>query len=93
MFQELYPNELKHYEKTVFVHYAQGTTAIEGNPITTRQAEELFERSIEEAPLIMRNLSVSFGEYRRIQVYVEKAEYVPPPPFEIFPYDGFKNSH
>lgn len=50
MFQELYPNEFNRYEKTVFVHYAQGTMAIEGNPITTRQAEELFERSIEDAP-------------------------------------------
>ena len=119
MFQELYPEEFKRYEKAVFVHYAQGTAAIEGNTITTRQAEELFEHSItpegkslrevyelvnfEELErflvsykgdvserlikrmhtMIMRNLSVSSGEYRRVQVYIEKAEYVPPPPFEI----------
>ena len=119
IFKEVYPDEFKRYEKAVFVHYAQGTTAIEGNTITTRQAEELFEHSITPEgkslrevyelvnfedletfiaaykgdvserlikkmhTLIMRNLSVSSGEYRRIQVYIEKAEYVPPPPFEI----------
>lgn len=119
IFKEVYLDEFKRYEKAVFVHYAQGTTAIEGNTITTRQAEELFEHSItpegkslrevyelmnfEELEkfiasykgdvserlikkmhtIIMRNLSVSSGEYRRIQVYIEKAEYVPPPPFEI----------
>ncbi|MBK5189923.1 MAG: Fic family protein [Methanosarcinales archaeon] len=119
IFKEVYPDEFKRYEKAVFVHYAQGTTAIEGNTITTRQAEELFEHSItpegkslrevyelvnfEELEkfiasykgdvserlikkmhtLIMRNLSVSSSEYRRIQVYIETAEYVPPPPFEI----------
>lgn len=33
--------------------------------------------------IIMRNIADSSGEYRRIPVYLEKAEYVPPPPFEL----------
>ena len=33
--------------------------------------------------IIMRNIADSSGEYRRIQVYLEKTEYVPPPPFEL----------
>jgi hypothetical protein len=46
LFEELYPDTFQRYETTVFVHYAQGTTAIEGNTITTRQAEELFEHRL-----------------------------------------------
>ena len=118
-FREKYPDEFERYSQAVFVHYAQGTTAIEGNTITQRQAEELFEHSVAPAgktvreihelinfkelerffesyagdvseklikkthTIIMRNLSDSSGEYRRIQVWIEKEEYVPPPPFEI----------
>ena len=118
-FREIYPDEFKHYSQAVFVHYAHGTTAIEGNTITQRQVEELFEHSIAPAgktvreihelinfkdlerffesyegdvseklikkmhTIIMRNLSNTSGEYRRIQVWIEKEEYVPPPPFEI----------
>lgn len=119
LFRELYPEEFKRYEQAVFVHYAHGTTAIEGNTITPRQAEELFEHSVAPAgkslreihelvnfkelegfieyyegdvseklikkihTIIMYKLSDTSGEYRRIQVWIEKVEYVPPPPFEI----------
>jgi hypothetical protein len=47
-------------------------------------SERLIKR-MHTHTMIMRNLSVSSGEYRRVQVYIEKVEYVPPPPFEIFP--------
>ncbi|MBN1761977.1 MAG: Fic family protein [Methanomicrobia archaeon] len=119
LFEELYPDLFQRYETTVFVHYAQGTTAIEGNTITARQAEELLEHrltpggkslrevyelvNVEELDqflatytgevserlikkmhtIIMRNLAESSGEYRRTKEYIEKAGYVPPPPFEI----------
>ena len=46
LFEKLYPDTFQRYETTVFMHYAQGTTAIEGNTITTRQAEELFEHRL-----------------------------------------------
>jgi Fic family protein len=114
-----YADEFSRYREAVFVRYAQGTTAIEGNTITTRQASELLEhnvtppgktlREIHELTnfrdlqtfldgykgdvserlikqmhtLIERNISEILGAYRQIQVYIEKAEYVPPPPFEI----------
>lgn len=119
LFKELYPDEFKRYEQAFFVRYAQGTTAIEGNTLTYRQAEELLEHSttptgksmreiyellnfkdlgrfidsyegdISEKiikkihAILMQNLLESVGAYRRIQVYIEKEEYVPPPPFEI----------
>ncbi len=119
LFAKLYPDEFKRYSQAVFVRYVQGTTAIEGNTITPRQAEELLEHSTTPAgksmrevyellnfkelekfielyegdvseklikkihTILMQNLLESVGEYRRIQVYIEKAEYVPPPPFEI----------
>jgi len=120
LFANLYPVEFKRYEQAVFVHYAQGTTAIEGNTITRKQAAELFEHSVTPAgkslrevyelvnfkelemfiksyeadiseklikkihAIIMHNLpEASGGKYRQIQVWIEKGEYVPPPPFEI----------
>ena len=114
-----YPDEFKHYQENSFVHYAQGTTAIEGNTITPQQARELFEHDITPSgkklreiyelsnfrdlesflgdyngdvserlikqthSIIERNISEIVGAYRRIQVYLEKADYVPPPPFEV----------
>ncbi|ADC64651.1 hypothetical protein Ferp_0477 [Ferroglobus placidus DSM 10642] len=46
LFGEYYPDELRRYEQSVFARYVQGTTAIEGNTITLRQAEELIEHNI-----------------------------------------------
>jgi hypothetical protein len=119
LFEELYPDSFQRYETTVFMHYAQGTTAIDGNTITARQAEKLFEHrltpdgkslrevfelvNVEELEkflatytgdvserlikkmhiIIMRNPAESSGEYRRTEEHIEKAAYVPPPPFEI----------
>jgi len=37
------------YEESVFARYVQGTTAIEGNTITLRQAEELLEHNVTPA--------------------------------------------
>ncbi|RLI78629.1 hypothetical protein DRP07_10905 [Archaeoglobales archaeon] len=119
IFKEYYPDELKRYETAIFARYVQGTTAIEGNTITLRQAEELLEHGITPAgkslrevyeivnfrelrsyldaykgditerfikkvhEIIMRNLLDSAGEYRRIQVLIEKADHEPPPAFEV----------
>jgi Fic family protein len=119
LLRQYYPDEFHRYEAAVFVHYAQSTTALEGNTITLRQAAELFEhdvtpsgktlREIHELTnylnlekflgqyegdvserlikqmhaILERSIAESLGAYRQIQVYIEKAEYVPPPPFEI----------
>jgi Fic family protein len=119
LFREYYPDELKRYEESVFIRYVQGTTAIEGNTITLRQAEELLEHGLTPAgkslrevyeianfrklrnylnsyegdvseklikkihTIIMEGLLESAGEYRRIQVLIEKADYEPPPAFEV----------
>ena len=119
LFGEYYPDELKRYQQTVFARYVQGTTAIEGNTITLRQAEELLEHNVTPAgkslrevyeiinfrklrsfledyggdvservikkmySIVMENLLESAGEYRRIQVLIEKAEHEPPPAFEV----------
>jgi len=119
LFREHYPDELRRYEQACFARYVQGTTAIEGNTITLRQAEELLEhnitppgKSLREVyeivnfrklreflgeykgdvserlirkihAIIMENLLEAPGEYRRIQVLIEKAEHEPPPPFEV----------
>ena len=118
LFREYYPDELRRYEQSCFARYVQGTTAIEGNTITLRQAEELLEhnvtppgKSLREVyeivnfrklseflagykgdvserlikrmhAIIMENLLDAPGEYRRIQVLIEKAEHEPPPAFE-----------
>lgn len=119
LFKEYYPDELSRYEQAVFARYVQGTTAIEGNTITLRQAEELLEHNTTPAgktlreiyeivnfrklrdflenyegvlseklikkihSIIMENLLESAGEYRRIQVLIEKADHEPPPAFEV----------
>lgn len=119
LFRECYPDELRRYESACFARYVQGTTAIEGNTITLRQAEELLEhnvtppgKSLREVyeivnfrklrkfleeykgdvserlirkihAIIMENLLEAPGEYRRIQVLIEKAEHEPPPAFEV----------
>ncbi|HJH31051.1 MAG TPA: Fic family protein [Methanosarcinaceae archaeon] len=46
LFSEHFPDELEIYNNSVFTHYVQGTTAIEGNTITQRQVDELFEHGI-----------------------------------------------
>lgn len=119
LFGRYYPDELRRYEQSCFARYVQGTTAIEGNTITLRQAEELLEhditpegKSLREVyeivnfrnlrgfltvykgdvserlikrihTVIMENLLDAPGDYRRIQVLIEKAEHEPPPAFEI----------
>ncbi|WP_456475743.1 Fic family protein [Candidatus Pyrohabitans sp.] len=46
LFGEHYPDELRRYGQACFARYVQGTTAIEGNTITLRQAEELLEHDV-----------------------------------------------
>lgn len=115
------PDELALYEKSVFSRYVQGTTAIEGNTISQRQVDELFEHGVTPSGKSMRevyevinfrklrdfledyegDVSEKFirkvhailmdelfgteflGEYRRVQVMIEKAEHEPQPAFEV----------
>jgi Fic family protein len=119
LFGRHYPDEQRKYEQSCFARYVQGTTAIEGNTITLRQAEELLEhdvtppgKSLREVyeivnfrslrgflsrykgdvserlikkihGIIMENLLDAPGEYRKIQMLIEKAEHEPPPAFEV----------
>ena len=118
-FKSQFPDELKIYNNSVFVQYVQGTTAIEGNTITQKQANELLEHGITPAgkslrevyevvnfkklneflvhfegdlsektiqnihAMIMEQLLESAGDYRKIQILIEKAEHEPPPAFEV----------
>ena len=119
LFKSQFPDELKIYNNSVFVRYVQGTTAIEGNTITQKQADELLEHGVTPAgkslrevyeivnfkklaeflahfegdisgktiqkihAIIMDRLLESAGDYRRIQILIEKAEHEPPPAFEV----------
>ncbi len=119
LFKSQFPDELKIYNNSVFVRYVQGTTAIEGNTITQKQAGELLEHGVTPAgkslrevyeivnfkklaeflahfegdisgktiqkihAVIMEQLLESAGDYRRIQILIEKAEHEPPPAFEV----------
>jgi len=114
-FADLYPDESTRYVESVFVRYVQGTTAIEGNTISPREAQELLEHDISPAgkkvsevyeilnyvklrnfletydgevseklirkmhAILMENLMRTPGDYRQIQVNIEKVEYEPPP--------------
>ncbi len=49
LFRDLYPDESERYQDAMYVRYIQGTTAIEGNTITLREAQELIEHSISPA--------------------------------------------
>ena len=118
-FEEQFPDELKRYNNSVFVRYVQGTTAIEGNTISQKQAGELLEHGITPSgkslrevyelinfkklneflkqfesdisertikkmhAIIMAELLESPGDYRQIQILIEKAEHEPPPAFEV----------
>jgi Fic family protein len=55
-FKEYYPDEVRRYEEIQFVRYVHGTTAIEGNTITLRQVEELFEHGITPAGKTLREI-------------------------------------
>lgn len=114
-FREHYPDESRRYRDAMYIRYVQGTTAIEGNTITLREAEELLEHDISPAgkkmeeiyeilnfialrrylkdysgditetlikkihELVLRGILYSPGEYRNIQVGIEKAAFEPPP--------------
>ncbi len=114
-FKERYPDESEHCLDAMYLRYVQGTTAIEGNTITLREAEELLEHDILPAgkkmeevyeihnfitlrrhledysgditetlikkvhELLLRGILHSPGEYRTIQVGIEKAAFEPPP--------------
>ena len=49
LFEDLYPDESERYQDAMYVRYVQGTTAIEGNTITLREAQELLEHNISPA--------------------------------------------
>lgn len=49
LFEDLYPDESERYQDVMYVRYVQGTTAIEGNTITFREAQELLEHNISPA--------------------------------------------
>jgi len=49
LFEDLYPDESERYLDAMYVRYVQGTTAIEGNTITFREAQELLEHNISPA--------------------------------------------
>lgn len=119
-FKEHYPDESRRYRDALYIRYVQGTTAIEGNTITLRQAEELLEHDISPAgkkmeeifeihnfialrrylenysgditetliktihELLLKGILHSPGEYRNIQVGIEKAAFEPPPAI-LFP--------
>ena len=114
-FKERYPDESDRYRDAMYIRYVQGTTAIEGNTITLREAEELLEHDISPSgkkmeeiyeihnfitlrrylenysgditetlikkihELLLRGILHSPGEYRNIQVGIEKAAFEPPP--------------
>ncbi len=48
-FRELYPDESERYMDAMYVRYVQGSTAIEGNTITLREAQELLDHAISPA--------------------------------------------
>ncbi len=49
LFEDLYPDESERYRDAMYIRYVQGTTAIEGNTITFREAQELLEHNISPA--------------------------------------------
>ena len=49
LFRELYPDESERYMDAMYLRYVQGTTAIEGNTISLREAQELLEHNISPA--------------------------------------------
>ncbi|WP_457550275.1 hypothetical protein [Archaeoglobus sp.] len=55
-FKDYYPDEVRRYEEIQFVRYVHGTTAIEGNTITLRQVEELFEHGITPSGKTLREV-------------------------------------
>jgi len=49
LFKELYPDESERYVDVMYLRYVQGTTAIEGNTISLREAQELLDHKISPA--------------------------------------------
>ncbi|WP_292396255.1 Fic family protein [Methanoculleus sp. UBA303] len=49
LFEEFYPDESERYVDALYLRYVQGTTAIEGNTIGLREAQELLEHNISPA--------------------------------------------
>ena len=49
LFKELYPDESERYMDAMYLRYVQGTTEIEGNTISLREAQELLEHNTSPA--------------------------------------------
>ena len=56
LFSDHFPDDLEMYNNSVFIRYVQGTTAIEGNTITQRQADELLEHGITPSSKLLREV-------------------------------------
>lgn len=69
LFEDLYPDESERYQDAMYVRYVQGTTAIEGNTITFREAQELLEHNISPAGKRM-------GEVYEVLNYITLREYL-----------------
>ncbi len=118
-FKGVRPDEAKRYEDVIYTKYSQGSTAIEGNTLTLREAHLLLDEGVTPQgkdlrevyelvnfkdlrmyikgykgditesfikkvhSILMNNLLESPGEYRRIFVLIEGADYEPPPAFEV----------
>ena len=56
LFKEFYPDESERYMDATYLRYVQGTTAIEGNTINFREAQDLLEHNISPAEKRMNDV-------------------------------------
>ncbi|MFP3908658.1 MAG: Fic family protein [Archaeoglobaceae archaeon] len=70
LFRSYYPDEVKSYERYVFVRYVQGTTSIEGNTINQRQAEQLLEHGLTPAGKSLREV-YEIANFKNLDDYLK----------------------
>jgi fido (protein-threonine AMPylation protein) len=61
-------NEVEYYEKEFEIHYIHGTTAIEGNSLTIKEARDLLENNIVPSNKTLRELN-EVQNFKRVVEY------------------------
>lgn len=69
--KEHFPDEITGYSDSVFVQYVQGTTAIEGNTITPKQADDLLEHGVTPAGKSIREV-YEVMNFRKLDAFLDK---------------------
>lgn len=69
--KKVLPESYKSYKEDEFVKYAQGTSAVEGNPIKLQEAKEILEKGVSISGYSIRDVK-EVENIGKVRIYLEK---------------------